>query len=53
MAKIWHNRILAGTRTYGEVPMTWKGEVRALFRLDVLNGLITTQEYERYTGEPY
>lgn len=53
MAKIWHNRILAGTRTYDEVPMTWKAQVKALFRADVENGVITAEEYEDIVGEPY
>ena len=53
MAKIWHNRILAGTRTFEEVPQTWKSQVKTLFRADVVNGVITAEEYEGIIGEPY
>ncbi len=53
MAKIWRNRIIAGTRTYAEVPLTWKNQVKALLRMDVHNGVITREQYEEYVGEPY
>lgn len=53
MAKIWHNRILAGTRTFEEVPQTWKAQVKVLFKADVVSGLITAEEYEEFVGEPY
>ena len=53
MAKIWHNRILAGTRTYEEVPNTWKAQVKALFRKDVEDGVITEEQYEEIIGEDY
>lgn len=53
MAKIWYNRILAGTRTYGEVPQRWKAQVKVLFKADVVNGVITEEEYADIIGEPY
>lgn len=53
MAKIWHNRILAGTRTYDEVPATWKAQVKVLFKADVVNGVISAEEYEVIVGEAY
>ena len=53
MAKIWYNRICAGTRTYAEVPNTWKGQVKVLFKTDVVNGVITEDEYAEIIGEPY
>ena len=53
MAKVWHNRILAGTRTYAEVPMTWKAQVKVLFKADVVSGLITEEEYAEFIREPY
>ena len=53
MAKIWRNRILAGTRTYSEVPKTWKAGVKALLRQDVVDEIITAEEYEEIVGEPY
>lgn len=53
MAKIWRNRIIAGTRTFDEVPATWKEQVKVLLRVDVKNGVITAKQYEDITGEPY
>ena len=53
MAKIWRNRIIAQTRTFDEVPMTWKNQVKSLLRVDVRDGVITADEYEEITGEPY
>ena len=53
MAKIWRNRILAGTRTYAEVPLTWKAGTKEFLRNDVVNGLITAEKYEELVGEPY
>ena len=53
MAKIWRNRIIAGTRTYEEVPATWKAQVKALLRQDVEDGVITEEEYAEIVGEPY
>lgn len=59
MAKIWRNRIIGGTRTFEEVPLTWKAQVKELLRQDVANGTYTyagpaTPEwYEEVVGEPY
>ena len=53
MAKIYYDRIIAGTRTFTQVPRTWKAGVKTLFRQAVENGEITAEEYEEYIGEPY
>ena len=53
MAKIWKNRIVAGTRSFSEVPLNWRNEVKLLFRQDVINGVITAEQYQMYVGEPY
>ena len=53
MAKIWRNRIIARTRTFDEVPIAWKQQVKMLLRADVKSGVITVQEYEELVGEPY
>ena len=53
MAKIWRNRIIAETRTYAEVPLTWKAQVKALLKEAVHDGTITAEKYEEYVGEPY
>lgn len=60
MAKIFRRRIIAGTRTYEEVPSRWKSEVKELLKEDVARGTImddgsifTAEKYEELVGEPY
>lgn len=53
MAKIWRNRIEAGTKKYADCPERYKDEVLALMREDVANGVITAERFEELTGEPY
>lgn len=53
MAKIWRNRIIAGDKTYAECPQRYKAQVLALLRQDVENGVITADEFEELTGQPY
>ena len=53
MAKIWRNRIIAGTRTFDEVPSTWKNAVKELLKEDVEDGVLTEEEYEEIVGEAY
>lgn len=53
MAKIWHKRILAGTQSYNDCPLKYKADVKAMLIEDVENGVITAEEYEEITGEPY
>ena len=53
MAKIWRNRIEAGTKTFEECPAKYKADVLALMRQDVENGVITKEEFESLTGEVY
>lgn len=53
MAKIWRNRIIAETRTYAEVPLTWKAQVKELLKADVESGVISIEKYEQYVGELY
>lgn len=53
MAKIWHKRILAGTQSYADCPLKYKADVKQMLIEDVENGVITAEEYEEITGEPY
>lgn len=53
MAKIWRNRIIAGDKTYDECPQRYKAQVLALLRQDVENGVITAEQFEEITHEPY
>lgn len=53
MAKIWRNRIIAGDKTYDECPKKYKPQVLELLRQDVENEVITAEEFEEITGQPY
>ena len=53
MAIIWANRLIAGTKTWSEVPLTRKNDVRAELRRRVESGEITDEQYTQITGEDY
>ena len=53
VAKVWHRRILAGTQQFSDCPLKYKGDVRTLLIEDVQTGVITVEQYENITGEPY
>lgn len=53
MAKIWRNRIWAGTKTYKECPERYRADVLDLMRQDVAEGKHTPEEFEKKTGIPY
>ena len=53
MAKIWANRLVAGTKTWDEVPAERKAEVLAELASRVKNGKITAEQYTEITGEAY
>lgn len=53
VAKIWWKNIKKGTVLYAECPSTLKPSVVIYAKADVLNGVITAEEYEMLLGEPY
>lgn len=53
MAKIWRNRIEAGDKTFAECPSRYKKDVLAIMSQDVEDGIITAEEFEELTGQPY
>lgn len=53
IAKIWRNRIEAGTQSFEDCPEKYKAMVLQLMREDVAIGKITAEEFEELTGEPY
>ena len=53
MARIWANRLEAGTKTWTEVPESRKAAVNAVLRQDVADGKLSAERYEEITGEPY
>ena len=46
MAKIWKNRIEAGTQKLSECPKKYYDDVIELLDEDLKNGVITEEEYE-------
>ena len=53
IAKIWRNRIEAGTQSFDDCPEKYQAMVLQLMREDVAIGRITAEEFEELTGEPY
>lgn len=53
MSKIWRNRIEAGDKLFSECPVKYRAQVLALMRIDVVNNVITAEQFEELTGEPY
>lgn len=53
MAKIWRNRIIAGDQLFENCPARYKPQVLTLLREDVVNGVITAEQFEELTGQPY
>ena len=53
MAKIWRNRLIAGTQSFENCPEKYRDAVIALLRQDVENGVITEERFEEITGQEY
>lgn len=53
MAKIWRNRIEAGTQLYSNCPAKYQTDVLAYMREDVVNLTLTAQEFKELTGIDY
>ena len=53
MSKIWANRLIAGTKTWDQVPASRRDGVMAELRERVENGKITAEQYEEICGEAF
>ena len=53
MAKIWRNRIIAGDQEFSHCPTRYRSQVLSLLRQDVEDGVITAEQFEKLTGQPY
>ena len=53
MNKIWANRLIAGTKTWDQVPASRKDGVLAELKCRVEDGEITAEKFEEITGEAY
>lgn len=53
MTKIWANRLIAGDKTWDEVPDFRRDDVKAELAARVEAGKITAEKYTEITGEAY
>lgn len=53
MDKIWANRLVAGTKTWAEMPISRRVAVKKVLAARVENGEITADDYKNITGEDY
>ena len=53
MAKIWRNRLIAGTQVFENCPERYRDAVVALLRNDVAHGIITAERFKEITGLDY
>ncbi len=53
MNEIWANRLIAGTKTWAEMPVSRQKGVRAVLAGRVAKETITAEQYEEITGETY
>lgn len=53
IAHSYWRSIKNGNRTYESVHVSVKADVLILAKTDVANGVITTEEYAQYIGQPY
>lgn len=53
MARIWANRLEAGTQSWADCPESRKAAVDEVLRQDVESGVISAERYEEITGGPY
>lgn len=53
MNEIWVNRLVAGTKTWGEMPASRGKAVKAILADRVENNKITADKYKEITGEDY
>lgn len=53
MAKIWANRLIAGTKTWEQVPASRKESVLEELRSRVESGEITAERFKEITGQIY
>jgi len=53
MNKIWANRLIAGTKTWDQVPASRKDGVLEELKTRVEDGEITAEKFKEITGEAY
>lgn len=51
MERIWANRLIAGTKTWAEMPARRRAGVKRELAKRVTEGEITAEQYKEITGE--
>lgn len=51
MNKIWVNQLIAGTKTWAEMPISRRKDVKEILAEKLRNGEINAEQYEAITGE--
>ena len=50
---IWANRLIAGTKTWAEMPASRRAGAKRELAKRVTEGEITAEDYKRITGDDY
>jgi uncharacterized membrane protein len=53
MDRIWANRLIAGTKTWAEMPASRRAGVKRELVKRVADGEISEEQYKEITGEDY
>lgn len=53
MNEIWANRLIGGTKTWAEMPVSRQAPVMLILMERVEKGIITPEQYKEITGEEY
>ncbi len=53
MNEIWANRLVAGTKTWEEMPASRHMAVKAILAGRVKSGAVSAEKYKEITGEEY
>lgn len=53
MNEIWANRLVAGTKTWAEIPASRQSGVKEVLAGRVADGEISAEQYAEITGEEY
>lgn len=53
MNEIWANRLIAGTKTWAEMPIIRQTPVKKILLEKMQGNIITAEQYKEITGEEY
>ena len=53
MNEIWANRLVSGTKSWAEMPVSRQNGVKQILANRVVDDVISPEQYEKITGEKY